>query len=420
MDAIKFGLLLIVFLALNLTLPAQKPMSEPEVQRERKISRPKKEASLSGVILEYNPLTQTVDTLDPNNSDLLGLTIRRKKGKVPNAEEILPIIIIQDGGESRFIKYVFDQEGVKSISADDYIFSGTGYICLSPDIFPISKNPEHADLVFIAKNDWYFYEKIGDNTARQLNALRDKDNVPIKKLYRLVGYRRGMPLYVYGSGCPEYDKYKVHFFRDEEDLSYYEQALEIPSVRLNIEPYINDDKFSTSLDSFVTRLREDLIKYFSVDPSKVRCLPCQPFDDSDYTGGVYIRTVRDTLLQTVSSMILSDVLSRTIITFKSQSIYPTVEDINDNLNKTRQILQNNSSLKLIIEVYEGIYDKTSKEEEVQARELARQRSVILRDFFLDFIPPEQIETACYAVSDPQAPVQSELKNGLAIFRIVKR
>ena len=73
MDAIKFGLLLIVFFALNLTLPAQTPMSEPEVQCERKISRPKKKASLSGVILEYNPLTQTVDTLGPNHT--------QKKGK---------------------------------------------------------------------------------------------------------------------------------------------------------------------------------------------------------------------------------------------------------------------------------------------------------------------------------------------------
>ncbi len=117
---------------------------------------------------------------------------------------------------------------------------------------------------------------------------------------------------------------------------------------------------------------------------------------------------------------LSDVLSKTKILFDLDKDIPKINDQNDNINRTVQILKNNPSLKLIVEGY--TCDLGS---ENHNRDLAQRRANAVRDMFIQKgVSSSQIETATYTVNDPQnrQNIQdpSREEHRAAIFRIVKR
>ncbi len=113
-------------------------------------------------------------------------------------------------------------------------------------------------------------------------------------------------------------------------------------------------------------------------------------------------------------------LSKTKILFDLDKDIPKINDQNDNINRTVQILKNNPSLKLIVEGY--TCDLGS---ENHNRDLAQRRANAGRDMFIQKgVSSSQIETATYTVNDPQnrQNIQdpSREEHRAAIFRIVKR
>ena len=107
---------------------------------------------------------------------------------------------------------------------------------------------------------------------------------------------------------------------------------------------------------------------------------------------------------------LSDVLSKTKITFKENDDNPIITDYNDNINRTVEILKNNPRLKLQVE---GYAPNNGSEESI--RDLSQRRANKVRDIFLkNGVSPSQISTVSYTIDDERGTEHCNV----AIFRIV--
>ena len=115
---------------------------------------------------------------------------------------------------------------------------------------------------------------------------------------------------------------------------------------------------------------------------------------------------------------LSDVLSKTEITFDKDSDIPHIYDENDNINRTVAMLKENPTFGLQIE---GYADNTGSEE--HQRDLAQRRAYNVKQIFIDKgVPASQITTATYTVNDPRfnqnIPDDRKNENNRAIFRLL--
>lgn len=172
---------LIIIVVLSAFLALSHPLSAQTVQKEHNNGKSKAKespmAEISGFILEYNPILKKLDTfnLDNSNNVLLRASqfnIREKKTPARKNQNMAEEPIFVFSCCPPYYRIV--KPGEKSIKATDYNFSLLGYECLSPDIFPFSKDPDHTDVVFIRKNNMLFYEKIGNATAKKLNTFCKK------------------------------------------------------------------------------------------------------------------------------------------------------------------------------------------------------------------------------------------------------
>ena len=110
---------------------------------------------------------------------------------------------------------------------------------------------------------------------------------------------------------------------------------------------------------------------------------------------------------------LSDVLSKTKITFKEGDDRPIISDYNDNINRTVTILKNNPNLSLQIEGY-----MTNVGPEENNRDLAQRRANNVRDIFIKKgVNPAQISTASYTVSESGGAYEHA---NCAIFKITSK
>lgn len=111
---------------------------------------------------------------------------------------------------------------------------------------------------------------------------------------------------------------------------------------------------------------------------------------------------------------LSDVLSKTKITFDKDSDIPQIYDENDNINRTVAMLKANPTFGLQIE---GYADNTGSEE--HQRDLAQRRAYNVKQMFIDKgVPENQISTVTYTVNDSQFKLYNPGEHRCAIFRIL--
>ncbi|MDL2312886.1 OmpA family protein [Bacteroidales bacterium OttesenSCG-928-B11] len=117
---------------------------------------------------------------------------------------------------------------------------------------------------------------------------------------------------------------------------------------------------------------------------------------------------------------LAEALSNTKILFDLDKDIPKVNDFNDNINRTVEILKKDKSLGLVIEGY--TCDLGS---EAHNRDLAQRRAAAVRKMFIEKgVDPNQISVAAYTVKDPEnaqnIPQKAKEEHRAAIFRIIKR
>lgn len=115
---------------------------------------------------------------------------------------------------------------------------------------------------------------------------------------------------------------------------------------------------------------------------------------------------------------LAEVLSRTKILFDLDKDIPKINDQNDNIDKTVEILKNNPSFGLQVEGY--TCDLGSEEHN---RDLAARRANKVKEMFiLKGVPASQISTVTYTANDAQnksnIPDASREEHRAAIFRIL--
>ena len=113
---------------------------------------------------------------------------------------------------------------------------------------------------------------------------------------------------------------------------------------------------------------------------------------------------------------MADVLSKSKIRFDYDKDIPVIEDYNDNINRTVEILKNNPTFGLQIE---GYAENTGSEE--HQRDLARRRACNVMQLFIDKgVRENQISTVTYTVNDPQFKqnIPDESEHRCAIFRIL--
>ncbi len=114
---------------------------------------------------------------------------------------------------------------------------------------------------------------------------------------------------------------------------------------------------------------------------------------------------------------LAAVLSNTKILFDLDKDIPKINDQNDNINKTVEIMKRDKSLSLTISGY--TCDLGS---EAHNRDLAQRRAQAVRQLFIDKgVAPSQIEVEAYTANDPQnkqnIPDKSREEHRAAIFKI---
>lgn len=111
----------------------------------------------------------------------------------------------------------------------------------------------------------------------------------------------------------------------------------------------------------------------------------------------------------------TEVLSKTKISFDYDKDIPIIEDYNNNINRTVEILKDNPNFGLQIEAYS---DNTGSEE--HQRDLARRRvNNVMQIFIGKGAPANQISTVTYTSSDPQFKLYflEGDEHRCAIFRI---
>lgn len=116
---------------------------------------------------------------------------------------------------------------------------------------------------------------------------------------------------------------------------------------------------------------------------------------------------------------LAEALSNTKILFDLDKDIPKINDYNDNINRTVEILKKDKTLGLVIEGY--TCDLGS---ETHNRDLAQRRAAAVRKLFLEKgVNPSQISVAAYTVKDPEneknIPQRAREEHRAAIFRIIK-
>lgn len=117
---------------------------------------------------------------------------------------------------------------------------------------------------------------------------------------------------------------------------------------------------------------------------------------------------------------LAEALSNTKILFDLDKDIPKINDFNDNINKTVEILKKDKTLGLVIEGYTCDLGSESHN-----RDLAQRRAAAVRKLFLEKgVDPSQISVAAYTVSDPEnaknIPQKAREEHRAAIFRIIKK
>jgi outer membrane protein OmpA-like peptidoglycan-associated protein len=117
---------------------------------------------------------------------------------------------------------------------------------------------------------------------------------------------------------------------------------------------------------------------------------------------------------------LADALSKTKILFDLDKDIPKIDDYNDNVNKTIEILKKDKTLALIVEGY-----TCDLGTEAHNRDLADRRAKAVRQMFINKgVDPSQIQVAAYTYNDPEnkrnIPEKAREEHRAAIFRIVKR
>lgn len=117
---------------------------------------------------------------------------------------------------------------------------------------------------------------------------------------------------------------------------------------------------------------------------------------------------------------LADALSNTKILFDLDKDIPKINDNNDNIRKTVEILRRDKSLGLVIEGY-----TCDLGTEAHNRDLAQRRAAAVRNIFVaQGVDPFQITLAAYTMNDPEnrrnIPQAAREEHRAAIFRIIKR
>jgi outer membrane protein OmpA-like peptidoglycan-associated protein len=117
---------------------------------------------------------------------------------------------------------------------------------------------------------------------------------------------------------------------------------------------------------------------------------------------------------------LAEALSNTKILFDLDKDIPKINDYNDNVNRTVEILKKDKTLGLVIEGY--TCDLGS---ETHNRDLAERRAAAVRKLFIEKgVDPFQITVAAYTVADSEnaenIPQKAREEHRAAIFRIIKK
>lgn len=108
--------------------------------------------------------------------------------------------------------------------------------------------------------------------------------------------------------------------------------------------------------------------------------------------------------------------SKVKISFDYDKDIPIIDDYNDNINRTVEIIKANPSFGLQIE---GYADNAGSEE--HQRDLAQRRAYNVKQMFIDKgVPASQISTVSYTVNDPQFKqnIPDGVEHRCAIFRIL--
>jgi len=117
---------------------------------------------------------------------------------------------------------------------------------------------------------------------------------------------------------------------------------------------------------------------------------------------------------------LAEALSSTKILFDLDKDIPKINDNNDNINKTVDILKKDRSIRIVIEGY-----TCDLGTEQHNRDLAQRRAIAIRNLFINKgVSPDQIEIAAYTINDPEnrrnIPDASREEHRAAIFRIITK
>lgn len=109
-----------------------------------------------------------------------------------------------------------------------------------------------------------------------------------------------------------------------------------------------------------------------------------------------------------------ETVSKTKISFDYDKDIPIIEDYNDNINRTVEIIKANPTFGLQIE---GYADNTGSEE--HQRDLAQRRAYNVKQMFIDKgVPENQISTVTYTVNDSLFKLYNPGEHRCAIFRIL--
>ena len=189
--------------------------------------------------------------------------------------------------------------------------------------------------------------------------------------------------------------------------------VEIPWCRNLYDMKLLEQRYESIADHFVSMgIRKDRISRYIYKNNDDRADAC----DEAYLRVVTMSDKNTSEKDKPFLPDLTDVLSKSKITFDKDKDKPIIDDNNDNINRTVEIMKTNPTFSLQIEGYSD-----NKGSEEHQRDLAHRRAYNVMEMFIDKgVPANQISTVTYTVNDPQFKqnIPDGIKHGCAIFRIL--
>lgn len=189
--------------------------------------------------------------------------------------------------------------------------------------------------------------------------------------------------------------------------------VEIPWCRNLYDMKLLEQRYESIADHFVSMgIRKDRISRYIYKNNDDRADAC----DEAYLRVVTMSDKNTSEKDKPFLPDLTDVLSKSKITFDKDKDIPIIDDNNDNINRTVEIMKTNPTFSLQIEGYSD-----NKGSEEHQRDLAQRRANKVMQLFIDKgVPANQISTVTYTSNDlhfkQNIPDGDEFR--CAVFRIL--